>query len=76
MNVHTVHVLLSAPVSITEVTEFSIGGVSCLLTPHISHFSIEALFEKKQIAQAHTLPLISKLWNDPIFFVFDCEAAS
>lgn len=52
-------------------------AMSCFLTPHNSHFSFEALLEKKQIEHAHTLPLISKPGEVPVLFdFFDCVAAS
>lgn len=68
MNVQIEHALLSVTVFVTGVFMLGDDTFACLRTPHNSHISDEALFEKKQIGQAHTLPFevpVFKLCEDP-----------
>lgn len=79
MNVQTGHALLSVTVPVTGA--FMLGDVAsaCLRTPHNSHISDDALFEKKQIGQAHTLPFklpVFKLCEDPFLDADSAVAAA
>lgn len=68
---HTVHVLLSVTLLLFMLGDDDDSvGVFLFLTPQSSHFSDDALLEKKQIEQAHTLlPLLTEVVSWPAFDV-------